>query len=272
MMLCEKIKEEQLSSLNGNYKANIKFDGERIMAIVKDGEVTLINRRGRIKNSHYEEVVEELKHFENCILDGEVISYDDDFTKLQRRALTTDKFKQQQLRKEIPVRYMVFDIIESYGKDLTNETLKDRVLEILGVGVYNETIEKAVYGNVIEMLAQAKNQNREGIVIKNMDSKYEKRRSKNWLKLKFFKEINLKLNDYTINNAGIRATDPIGNVVQISGNQHKEVKQEIDEKGSCEAIVQYLEKTKDGRLRFPSYVGTTKEIAREESIKLDEWE
>ena len=101
-------------------------------------------------------------------------------------------------------------------------------------------------------------EDREGIIVKDMESKYEERRSHSWLKCKFFKKITLTLKKYERNNAGIRCEDNDGNVVQVSGLQHQKVREQIDNEGECKVKVQYLEMTQKGRLRNPSYVGLQK--------------
>ena len=45
-MLCGKITEEEIETLEGNWKANIKYDGERTIAVKQGEDVFLINRRG----------------------------------------------------------------------------------------------------------------------------------------------------------------------------------------------------------------------------------
>lgn len=283
-MLCKSITENEATekcksplSFHGQ-KANIKYDGERIKAIKKDGEVFLMNRRGNIKNGNYTEVVEELETYNfNFVIDGEVISEDDNFNLLQKRALTKDKFKQQQLRKTIPVKYMVFDILEIDDNDLRNKPLKERIdYSGLFKDKDNAVIELAEYKSVGEMLRTAKAQSREGIVIKEMDGRYhENKRHKNWLKCKFFKETTIELISYTPNNAGIRCEDALKNAVQISGQQHLAVKEILDKGQSVEVEIQYLEITKDGRFRFPSFRGIkergNKEGLKEEELNHDAW-
>ena len=59
-MLCQSITESEIANLEGKNLAQLKMDGDRILAIAKDGEVLLMNRRGIIKNKQFREVVEEL--------------------------------------------------------------------------------------------------------------------------------------------------------------------------------------------------------------------
>lgn len=277
-MLCKSITESEAESRSfwDGFLANTKFDGERIKAIKKDGEVFLVNRRGNIKNNNYREVVDELEDIEgNFEIDGEVISMNDNFDELQRRSLTKDKFKQMELRKSIPVKYMVFDILKVDLLDLRNSALKRRIeFENVICDKHQNHIEFAEYKPVLEILRRAKIEGREGIVIKDMSETYhDNKRHKGWLKCKFFKETTLELINYTENPAGIRCEDKDKNAVQISGTQHLEVKQLLDTTGKAVVEIQYLEKTKDGRFRFPSFRGLVDEQgikeAREDKAKYD---
>jgi len=230
-MLCESTTEEEELERQKSYHdynkkicANIKFDGERIMAIKKDGDIILLNRRGNIVNSNFREVVEELKTLndKDFIIDGEIISTNDDFTALQRRALTKNPTKLKQLQAEIPVVYMVFDIISYDNTDYTYygtgdyKTLRER-LAIMTSLFKDKTlnfIKLAEFKPVFEMLAQARAEDREGIIVKEYNGHYCKgRRCSEYQKLKFFEEAILKVIRYTENPKGIRAEDEQLNAV-----------------------------------------------------------
>lgn len=252
-MLCESIKEEELKNLRGEWKANIKYDGERIIIIKFNGDIFVMNRAGRIKNQIYPEVVKMVKDLQNdFILDSEVVTFDEKFNTLQHRSNLLNEDKIQKAVKEMPVKLMVFDLLY-YGKDLRNKPLKERV-QILKEN-FEGKLDLVEYGNIQELLSFAKSKQLEGIVIKNMLSNYEGKRSKNWLKLKLFKQAKLRVISYTINDNGIRAEDNKENAVQIAGHNFKAVKDSIDEKGYCDIVIQYLEKTKNNKYRFISYKG-----------------
>jgi len=257
-MLCHSITEEESKKLDTNkWKANFKWDGERIIGIIDKGQVLLLNRRGFFKNEQFREIVEELKSLPDCILDGEIISSDNNFNKLQSRAGTKDLNKLKLLEKSIPVEYQIFDVLMADGKNLTTEPLRNRLetlKNVFGARIY-AYLKICEYGEIGTFLGTAKANTMEGIVIKNMDARYEPRRSHNWLKLKLWKEAEIEICSYTINNAGIRTEDKQGNAVQVSGNQSGEVKTLLDTQGFCTIYVQYLEKTVNGKMRFPSYRG-----------------
>ena len=266
-MLCESITEEEAMLLNDtNNIANIKMDGIRIIAVVMDNQAVLVNRRGHLCNFSFEEVVEDVSKMPNGIYDGEVISYCDTFNKIQRRAGTKDRRKQIELKKEIPAKYVVFDILNLNKEYITNKPLKERIVIMKKVfEEYNKQftdrkscVELIDYKPIKELLEQAHKEDREGIIVKDLNATYQHKRSNAWRKCKFFLETTIKICSYTENNKGIRAEDGIGNVVQIAGEQCNEVKQLLQSQKEVEIHLQYLEKTAEGRFRFPSYRGLVK--------------
>jgi len=260
-MLCESIATEQELSKyfnNLNYKGNFKFDGERVMACKKGEDIILFNRRGNIITYKFSEVVKALSLIKSdFMIDGEVISFDNDFTKLQSRALTKDKVKIAELEKTIPVKFMIFDILSIGEKIIMKEPLKQRLCylqELLAENKDNH-LEMCAYGDIKSLLSLAIEKEGEGIIVKDMNGSYENKRSKNWYKYKLFKEMTITITGFSDNPKGIRATDDLGNAVQIAGFQSNEVKQKLEQEGCATISVQYLAKTKDNRLRFPSFRG-----------------
>jgi ATP-dependent DNA ligase len=263
-MLCESITEEEAKLMNDkDFTANTKFDGERVIAVVMNNQAVLINRRGHLCNFNFEEVVEDISKMPDGIYDGEVISHCDTFNKLQRRAGTRDRRKQAELKKEIPVKYMVFDMLNTNKQYITSKPLRERV-DIM-TKTFQEfdkkftdrkpCVEMAEYKPIKEMLEKAHKEDREGIVIKGWNMPYEHKRSKAWLKCKFFLETTIKICRYTENPKGIRAEDNIGNSLQIAGEQSLKIKELLDNHQEVEIFIQYLEMTENGRYRFPSFRG-----------------
>jgi len=279
--LCEILTENDFlndtSYYSNNKTANIKFDGERIMAKVENGEVILINRNKRACNNNFPEIVKELEKLKgNFILDGEIISKDDDFSKLQRRALTRDKEKIKDLIVEIPVCFMVFDILKYESNSIKHEDLRERIKyfeKFEGLidenSIDKELIKVAEFLKPKEMYDKAKVEKREGIVIKSLGYSYSEGRNCYWYKVKFFKEEVFEAISYTENPKGIRVEDKDGNSCQISNNEYHEVKEQIDKNGKALFNIQFLEKTKDNKYRFPSYRGLVK---TEEELKKEKEE
>lgn len=256
-MLCQSTNEDEALKLdNERYKANIKYDGERVISVIINHDVIMVNRRGNILNFKFKDVEEELKKLPNTILDGEIITEDDNFNKLQKRALTKNPKLILKLTKEIKVNYMLFDILKLEDENLFSKPLKERVLilnKIVDTSKFN-ILKLVAYDGIKPLLEKAKNELREGIIVKDMLSVYENKRSNNWKKLKLFKETTITITKYEENNKGIRAEDNLGNAVQIAGTQSIEVKNILDLQGSCEIYIQYLTQSEETkRYRFPSF-------------------
>jgi len=65
-MLCKGMTTDEAEKITpqhhdyAQYTANIKFDGERIIAVVLKGDVIFMNRNGKICNFNFREVAEDL--------------------------------------------------------------------------------------------------------------------------------------------------------------------------------------------------------------------
>ena len=115
-------------------------------------------------------------------------------------------------------------------------------------------IAEAEFGDIKEMLKKARAENREGIIIKDMTASYYGCRNDGFRKCKFFEEAELKVTKFTENPKGIRVEDEQGNACQVAGTeQSKAVKNAIETNGYAEITIQYLERTAEGRFRFPSF-------------------
>jgi bifunctional non-homologous end joining protein LigD len=164
----------------------IKFDGYRILAFIKSGEVTLRTRNGldyTAKFPQLAKVLAELK-LDSAILDGEVVVLDkegrSDFQGLQ--ALLKHKTR------VTPV-YYAFDLPFCNGSDLRNAPLIERkklLEELLSASKPDSVIRfsEHVIGNGDAMIEKACGLSLEGIVSKRTDAPYVSRRAPTWLKSK----------------------------------------------------------------------------------------
>jgi len=160
----------------------IKWDGYRALALIKNGSVELISRNQLSLNKRFPELVSSLKKLSiDCILDGEITVLNDkgypDFHLIQDYSKT----------KEGNLIYYVFDVLNISGKNcevlpLTKrKQILDEILTDLPYLKKSEFIEKE--GK--RFFEIAKINNIEGIIAKKKDSLYhEGVRSKDWLKIK----------------------------------------------------------------------------------------
>lgn len=235
----------------------LKLDGCRVNCSVKCNIPKIIGRSGNVYNTQFPDILEQLKGFPDCILDGEIVSDDYNFNHLASVVHTQNRTILRALNNKYKPIFYIFDVLEVQGEDMRKYPLEIRrkVLEFLNK-YRTENIRILDWTDEIDLLwlsVVAKNQ--EGIVVKNPKGLYEDSRSWNWIKIKNFKEKEIEVTKFELNPAGITAETGSGIRVQIAGEQSKEVKEMIMACGSAKINVQYLEETKNGLLRFPSYRG-----------------
>jgi len=264
VMLCKPVKSLTELDLN-EYVAEPKLDGDRLVLERFNGVVRLYNRRGKDVTFRYPELAENFVAYtdDDIILDGEVIvriNGKDNFNEgIAHRTHLTNPFKIDLAMKIYPVEFIAFDVLRVGSMDTTELPLYER-RNILKSVLFQENknfklIEQVTENEQIkELWERIKTEQREGIILKKIRSKYwYGKRNNDWLKLKNFKEVILKFTKYSVNPAGIRLEDEKGNVVQCAGKQSEQVKELIDRNGECWAEVQYLELTKEKRMRMPSF-------------------
>lgn len=255
-MLCGSIENISEVAID-RYIAEEKFDGERIIAVKQGDKINLINRRGVSKENIYIEITEELKNYsDDFIIDGEIIATTGIFNDLQRRALLRDEAEIQKRVFEIPCKFMVFDIMSLNNENLMLKALVERKKILQATIGIKEKITAVDYfmgeRAIKDLWDNIRAKNKEGIILKIKNSIYVNKRTNAWVKLKNFKEIEISFNNYENNNAGVKVTDGF-NEVQIQGLPRAEwVIEQIKNNGSVKVIVQYLDKEKTGKLRFPS--------------------
>ncbi|MDD5332068.1 MAG: RNA ligase family protein [Candidatus Nanoarchaeia archaeon] len=247
MMLCETGKINDVEKYHLKWFGNRKLDGVRCFAYC-DEQIKLIGRSGSDYTSKFPEIVEGLKGFKG-ILDGEIACID--FDKTASRVHTENKLKSKILINKYPAVFHIFDILNLNGEDFKQKSLIERVKTLNGLIFQTNSIELVKYTtDLINLWETAKQENWEGIVIKNPISTYSDKRSWNWIKIK--KEITKDITaiSYEINPAGIRIESSEGLACQISGLNSNLVKNEIDKTGSCLIEVKGMEETANGKIRM----------------------
>lgn len=178
----------------------LKLDGVRCIAYIEKGRVELRNKRNLKLNDKFPElslIGRQVKH--PCILDGELYIYKDertDFFEIQKRTLTSDRFKIQLASKRLPATFTAFDVLYDRGQCIMKKPLMERkkilsklidetarintsrFIEEHGTALYELTCQKQL----------------EGVVAKRKQSIYvEDKRTQDWIKCK-----NLLDDDYVI--------------------------------------------------------------------------
>lgn len=172
-----------------NWVFEIKYDGYRAIAVIDGkGKVDLFSRNRISFNKKFEPIVDDLKKIKHAaVLDGEIVVEDETghshFQLLQKYQKTGNGI----------LKYYVFDILSLEGRDLQNLTLLQRkeLLKSLlkkykfSNVFYSDHFEekgKDFYDLAIKHKL-------EGVIAKKADSPYRSgRRSRDWLKIKITNE------------------------------------------------------------------------------------
>jgi bifunctional non-homologous end joining protein LigD len=176
-MLCKQVKSVPLGN---DFISEVKLDGYRIVAHLRNNEVVLRTRKGENFAERYKPVAEALKKMNiNAVLDGEVIAIDEhgkhDFTFLQR----------YQRRHQGHLIFYVFDIIYFNGYNLTGLPLTERK-EILQSAIKPNNVIKIIdiYEDGKELFEHALEFGFEGVVCKRKNSHYIPGNRGLWVKIK----------------------------------------------------------------------------------------
>jgi bifunctional non-homologous end joining protein LigD len=173
----------------------MKWDGVRCIAVVRDGTVTLTSRNGIDTTPVYPELQDlgDLVHAGSAVLDGEIVALDrrgrPDFGLLQTRMKLTHRAEIAAAREVTPVRLMLFDLLELDGTDLTGLEYRQR-RELLERAVDpaedgHVQVPPALDATLREAVEASRQLGLEGIMAKRLTSDYQPgARSSSWVKIK----------------------------------------------------------------------------------------
>jgi len=178
------------------YLLEPKWDGVRAVVTVHGGAVTVASRLGNDVTGGYPELAGLAAALggRSAVLDGEIVAFDDrtgrpSFQRLQRRMHV--RSPAAQLRSDVPVQLLVFDVLWLDGTSLVGlaQTERRRILEGLGIdGPGWHTSPLLPLAPPDELLAACRATGMEGYVAKRVDAPYlPGRRSTAWIKVKCVK-------------------------------------------------------------------------------------
>jgi bifunctional non-homologous end joining protein LigD len=174
----------------------VKWDGVRALCFVDldqpDSQLRIFSRTQKRCEQQYPElsVLPRQVKASQAILDGEIAVLDDQgrssFSLIQPRISVADANAIAHLSRSTPVHLFLFDLLYLDGYDLRGATLDERKRLLAEIVRPSERIHVSdtftVDGKA--MLEAARANGLEGIVAKARSSKYEGRRSRDWLKVK----------------------------------------------------------------------------------------
>ena len=170
----------------------IKYDGYRLLAEKRDGQVSLRYRSGLDATRVFPDVVKALTAlpFDDVVLDGEVTVLDEagrpHFHSLQKRVQLARERDLRLAAAQLPATFYVFDLLGFGDRDLRRLPLVERkalLAELLprtGVVRFGDHVE----GIGEAFFEQVRAAGLEGIMAKRAASPYARGRSGDWLKLR----------------------------------------------------------------------------------------
>lgn len=180
----------------------VKWDGVRILSFINGREVRLQNRKLRDRTLQYPEMQSLSQQISGreVILDGEMIALKDgkpSFSRILRRDLAARGTKERV--QEIPVVYMVFDLLYADDRDLTKLPWEERdgMLKKLLTPGGNVQITESIFGRGIDFYRAVVEEGLEGVVAKERSSPYLiGGKTSLWEKIKPRKDMNCVVGGY----------------------------------------------------------------------------
>jgi bifunctional non-homologous end joining protein LigD len=170
-----------------------KWDGARAVCYVDGGRIRLLSRNDRDVTSSYPELhhAGEPLGSRQAVLDGEIVAFDEggrpSFAMLQQRMHVADATKARRLAAQVPVAYLVFDVMFLDGESTTERPYRERrgLLEGLGLDGPHIAVPPWFDGGGPDVQRASEEQGLEGVVAKRLASTYQAgRRSRDWVKVK----------------------------------------------------------------------------------------
>lgn len=183
----------------------IKWDGYRAVAFIKDGRVRLVSRNQNDLTAQFPELgsLPQFVKAQRAILDGEIVALDEEgrpsFSLMQQRTGFQPGKRRLPRREGVQVVYYAFDLLYLDGVDLRRvaleqrkRLLQDRIENSEVIHFSDHYAEKG-----LDLFEAAKQRELEGIVAKKRNGSYEEKRSRNWLKIKITQRQECVIGGYT---------------------------------------------------------------------------
>ncbi|MFO0120531.1 MAG: ATP-dependent DNA ligase [Burkholderiales bacterium] len=176
---------ETLGSVH-DWMAEWKWDGIRAQVVIRAGEVWVWSRGEELVNEQFPELIDQLRICRiddegSVVLDGELLAWDPgldrprDFAVLQRRLQRRQV--SAALRRDYPVRFVAYDLLEARGQDLREHPLHarrqqlERLAERHGLHL-SQPLPGSHWEDWRLLRQAAREQQAEGLMLKHRHSTY----------------------------------------------------------------------------------------------------
>ena len=269
-----------------------KIDGGRAWVVTNGGHPKIFSRSGRDISGQFPEFTH-LCHLTKCptILDAEIASAESVFNAYQHRSSSRNDLAIKMARLQFPMVMFVFDILQTGTQSLMLHALKERKAILADVLTPDEKVQILPYcRDGVALFEKFRLLGKEGIVSKHIASTYQVgKRSPDWIKVKASQEDIFSIYGCTAGEGrrdGLLGALILGQQGHFRGlcgtgfndsvlttltaklkaltTKHPPQLDGLDLSGkdvmffcepSLKCAVQYLEISRDGILRFPSYRG-----------------
>ena len=180
-----------------DWQVEWKWDGIRAQLIRRAGEVFLWSRGEEMMTARFPEVRDAAMEAlpDGVVLDGELLGWNEDrplpYGQLQRRI--GRKQVTNKIRQEVPVVFMVYDLLEHEAEDIRALPLSERRQRVEALLEANSQstllpspiLEQASWQELAEIREESRERGVEGFMLKRLDSPYQVGRVKgDWWKWK----------------------------------------------------------------------------------------
>jgi bifunctional non-homologous end joining protein LigD len=274
-----------------------KYDGVRMLAYKEGAKVTLMSRNAIERTARYPAIAAAVAQLKptTLLLDGEVVVFN-------KKNVSSFQALQQGSGH---ASYAVFDCLYCNGRDLRKEPLSER-RAVLESGVSPKPLlllSVKLATNGLKAFQLATRRGFEGIVAKNLASRYVERRSTDWLKVKVHQEDEFIIGAFTQPSGsrqyfgalllGVYSGKQLTYVGKVgTGFDHKTLASlykkfrplirarspfasDVRERGATFlapkliAQISFSEWTQDGKLRHPAFLGLRDDKRPEEVVRAE---
>jgi len=175
----------------------IKFDGYRIVAFKNGNDIKLISRNGKDWTLYFNNVVKELKKIKikNCIFDGEIVLLD-------KKQKSNFQLLQNSIGLDKPYIYYIFDLLYYDKNNLRSLPLIERKQMLKKLVPHTDKgflrYSDHIVGSGSKIFNKSCKMGLEGIICKKINSVYEEKRTKTWLKVKCINSQEFVIGGFTL--------------------------------------------------------------------------
>ena len=164
---------------------DVKYDGNRYQIHKEGDSVIIFNRKGKVVNHQFLDVVEQIKSYEadNFVLDGEIYPVRSDGSPDEHKKMGTRVHsKTWEKASTVDVKWVVFDCLKWEGASMLNAPLRLRYNKIMD-SVHGDMALHQIGGDPMAFYNRVISEGFEGIMVKDLQSFYRPSK-RDWIKYK----------------------------------------------------------------------------------------